>query len=137
MSTQSRDAQLAILSDAACLDTPPQTVGDWTMLGKPLPDASGFFGVAYANETTREIVMIYRGTEELFSDEAGIDLVFADGSWHPQFEAAAAFTTQIKLLISGTKYSRFSLLTTGYDPGGGIARLMNRMFGLDWHASHR
>ncbi len=93
--TLNRDAELSTLSNAAYLDNPPLQIGNWTRVGEPRSTASGFFGVAYMNAVTKQVVVSYRGTDNLLSGDAAADAAFGTGSWNQQFQDAAAFTASV------------------------------------------
>jgi len=94
--TLNRNAALSTLSNAAYLDNPPAQIGNWTFV-KSQPTSSGFFGVAYVNDVTKQVVVSYRGTDKLLSGDATADAAFGTGAWHQQFQDAAAFTASVKM----------------------------------------
>ena len=94
--TLNRDAELSTLSNAAYLDNPPDQIGNWAKIGKSQPTSSGFFGAAYMNAVTKQVVVGYRGTDNLLSGDAAADAAFGTGSWNQQFTDAAAFTASVK-----------------------------------------
>ena len=57
--TLNRDAELSTLSNAAYLDKPPAQIGNWTLIKPSDPNSSGFFGVAYMNAVTKQVVVSY------------------------------------------------------------------------------
>lgn len=133
--TLNRDAQLSTLANAAYLDKPPTTIGDWSLVKVSNPtgnSSSGFFGVAYVNNTTKQVVVSFRGTDG--KSDLSADTTFVFGSWSQQFTEAAQFTnavradTSIASLISAQ--GGYQMLTTGHSLGGGIAQVIGQMFGL-------
>jgi Ca2+-binding RTX toxin-like protein len=131
-STLNRDAQLSTLANAAYLDNPPTTIGSWARVGDPQPTASGFFGVAYYNSETKQVVVSFRGTDG--KGDLSADKNFATGGWSPQFTDAAAYTKQVKDIIARDPKSYpggATMLTTGHSLGGGISQIIAKMFGLD------
>ncbi len=79
--TLNRDAELSTLSNAAYLDAPPEQIGNWTIIGKSPASSSGFFAVAYVNDITKQVVVSYRGTDNVLSGDTTADVAFATG--HP------------------------------------------------------
>lgn len=130
-----RDAQLSTISNAAYLETPPQTITiggvTWAYVKDSGSSTSGFYGVAYRNPQTNEIAVAYRGTDGMSDLKA--DTTFANGGWNPQFTDAAKFTADVKGLTTGgdERYQGAKLLTTGHSLGDGIAQIMGKMFSLD------
>lgn len=86
---------------------------------------------------TKQVVVSYRGSDNLLSGDAAADAAFGTGSWNQQFTDAAAFTARVKAIPDvASKLSQqggggYTLLVTGHSLGGGIAQLMGKMFGAD------
>lgn len=84
---------------------------------------------------TKQVVVSYRGSDNLLSGDAAADAAFGTGSWNQQFTDAAAFTASVKSDKSVapllTTTGGYTLLTAGHSLGGGIAQLMGKMFGVD------
>ena len=131
-STLNRDAQLSTLANAGYLDNLPTTIGSWTRIGDPQPTASGFFGVAYYNSETKQVVVSFRGTDG--AKDLLADTTFKTGGWNQQFTDAAAYTASVKAEIA-SKPREYpggaTMLTTGHSLGGSISQIIAKMFGLN------
>ena len=133
--TLNRDASLSTLADVAYLPNPPEKIGNWTRIGDPQSNpSSGFFGVAYVNNVTKEVVVSFRGTDNVLAGDLKASIAILNGNWHPQFQDAAAFTASVKgdervaKMLSDQGYT---LLTTGHSLGGGIGQFIAKMFDLN------
>jgi Lipase (class 3) len=126
-----RNAQLSTLANVAYNTPPPAQIGNWVYVTESSPSSSGFFGVAYRNTETNQIVISFRGTDG--SGDLGTDWGFVTGGWRSQFSEAAKFTNQVQNDPRLQEYYRESgkPLVTGHSLGGGIAQIIAKMFGLD------
>ena len=90
----------------------------WTVLSTSGVDAPGYFGVAYRNDATGEIVISNRGSQADISDWQNNASAFF-GRVLTQFTAAKAFAEQV---ISAAPAAPITF--TGHSLGGGLADML-------------
>lgn len=100
-------------------------IGDWVVIDSKKDaeaEAIGCYAIAYRNETTGEIVIAYRGT-----DNPSVDILqgygIAIGSpTNPQAIMAMEFFNAVTGRVPGTEPGSFpNVVVTGHSMGGGIA----------------
>ncbi|MBI3777224.1 MAG: DUF2974 domain-containing protein, partial [Gammaproteobacteria bacterium] len=93
----------------------------WTRLEMPggltANSENGFYAAAYKNDESGEIVVAYRGTDEL--QDAIPDVQFGSGVKPNQYDNARAFYDAVKQQSGGA-----SISLTGHSLGGGLAQLV-------------
>jgi dienelactone hydrolase len=104
---------------------------EWTVLQEAPQELqqSGFYGAAYQNVDTGEIVIAYRGTEpniQAIRDDLSADIDIGAGEEHPQFVDALAFAQQVNREFGGQNQA---ISVTGHSLGGGLAQLAADTFG--------
>ncbi|MBN1468768.1 MAG: hypothetical protein JW924_08590, partial [Fusobacteriaceae bacterium] len=92
---------------------------------------SGFFGVAFQNITTGEVVFSFRGTEggnpvQIPKDMALADLQIVMGVVPQQFKDAVEFYDKI-FQDSSYKFDRSNVTSAGHSLGGGLAQYVATM----------
>lgn len=121
----------ALLADDVYKDTnesqPPK---GWQPLSEFKDNASGYFGRAYINDDTNEIVVAHRGTQIEGSLEAVKDLtadaVLAFGKDPAQLNHAEKFTQEVMAQISDNdKYNGYAFSHTGHSLGGYLADVVS------------
>ncbi|HKJ87105.1 MAG TPA: hypothetical protein VKA48_01105 [Gammaproteobacteria bacterium] len=110
-----------------------EDVQGWRTVARPSPELqqSGFYGAAYQNVATGEIVIAYRGTEpwsDLFKDLLTTDGKIAAGAEDQQFVDALAFAKNVQDTYQGLGNE---ISVTGHSLGGGLAQLAADTFGWD------
>lgn len=93
--------------------------------------ASGFFGVAFKNVNTGEVVFSFRGTEGSTPKEVPKDMMLADlqivmGVIPQQFDEALAFYNEI-IDDNSYKIDKTKVSVAGHSLGGGIAQYVATM----------
>lgn len=86
---------------------------------------NGFAAIAFKNDTTDEIVVAYRGTDE-FKDLLGIDLDIALQKVPDQLNAAELF---LKGIQEDERDQGATISLTGSSAGGALAQLMGALTG--------
>jgi hypothetical protein len=104
---------------------------EWTVLQEAPQELqqSGFYGAAYQNVDTGEIVIAYRGTEptqDAFHDILGADVDIGTGDEHQQFVDALEFAKNVQDTYQGLGVD---ISVTGHSLGGGLAQLAADTFG--------
>ena len=102
------------------------STASWQFLGKSSVDPQAYFGVAFENSDTGQIVIANRGSE------TGYDLLVSDidilrGTVPPAFLAAEQFACQITTAYQG---SGRQVLVTGHSLGGADAEYQAAKLGL-------
>lgn len=93
-------------------------------------DESGaFFGVAFKNEATNQVIIAYRGTDGL--TDGGADASIFTGSWNDQFQQGMNFVQSVKALPGFENISNANILVTGHSLGGAIAQIVVYAYGFD------
>jgi len=116
--------ELAELSSAVYGDTPVPT--GWAVMPGPNgtsgSNPDGYYGVAYVNTTTHEIVIANRGTVASLANLIN-DAELAAHEITPDEKSAIAFAQTIaKLVKPGAQYAGYSLIETGHSLGGSEAQ---------------
>ena len=100
-------------------------VGPWVRLGEPYgQDSFGYFASAYLHENGREIIVAFRGTDDL--SDAVADVAIFLGKYPNQ---ALHAEKTLKEIISKRRNIK-SIYLTGHSLGGGIASLMADAYNL-------
>ncbi len=91
--------------------------------------ASGLQAQAYINETTKEIVFAFAGTNGLSDIPPDIDFVTSMfGGYDPQFRDAVTYVnTQLEALQD--EYPGYTFSTTGHSLGGGLSQIISHTYG--------
>lgn len=91
--------------------------GNWSLLLASDPtDPTGYFGAAYFNTQTREIVFVHRGTDD--QNDVHSDTQLAAGYVMDQYAKAEAFRL---LVIASLGEPPSNISATGHSLGGAIA----------------
>jgi len=94
-------------------------IGPWIRLGEPYgQDSFGFFASAYLHENGKELIVAYRGTDDL--SDAATDVAIFLGKYPNQALHAEKTLSEIISKIRNIK----SIYLTGHSLGGGLASLM-------------
>lgn len=112
--------------------------------GVPYVPSNGFSAQAWINRQTGEVVVAYRGTDEL-REFIGPDAAALQGRWHAQFDdagrfAVAARTAGGQLLAvyaeqqGLTTAPPVTLITTGHSLGGMLAQVASSLTGAEGRA---
>ena len=86
-----------------------------------------FAAYAYRNKETNEIVIAFRGTDDL-GDWTGANQDILRGKWTPQMSLAMEFVNKVR---NSDAASDTHIYVTGHSLGGALAQLSSQMFGLD------
>jgi len=105
---------LAVLSDCVYGDG---TVQGWTKLNVPLPPPSGtgFYAAAYRNDTTGDVVVAFRGTDD--GRDLSVDGSILLGNTADQYPDALTFYGNVT-----TQYPGTPITLTGHSLGGALAQ---------------
>jgi Ca2+-binding RTX toxin-like protein len=106
--------------------------------------SNGFSAQAWINKATGEVVIAYRGSDEL-KDFIGADAAAIGGRWHAQFDDAGRFATAARnaaneALVEYARQEGMSsalspnLLATGHSLGGMLAQVACRLLGIEGRA---
>jgi hypothetical protein len=133
--------QGVFLANAGPNDAAPNTpIGDYTILGSDIDSDTGFYAVAYKHNTTGEIVISYRGTDDL--GEGKLDALFgfpigAGFTINNQMKQAIDFYNTVIQLIPGFSTTTIfsptqptNLTLTGHSLGGGLAGAVASVAGV-------
>jgi hypothetical protein len=110
--------------DAALQEQPWTT--SWRFLDESSVDPHAYFGVAFENIDTGQIVIASRGTQTLY-DLLVSDLNILRGIIPPTFFAAAEFASEVVMTYQG---SGREILVTGHSLGGADAEYQAAKLGL-------
>ena len=97
----------------------PPLNGNWILLESYTGVGNGYFGQAYQNRTTREIVITNRGTRFTSLDDALADIKLAAGVITREQEDAVKFARQV---ANNADYNYSSIIETGHSKGGNEAQ---------------
>lgn len=89
-------------------------------------DSEGYYGASYINHSTKEIVIVHRGTDELFSDVFDDDLLQLGLGRRPdQYTSAHEFVLFVKNDFSNTGglYEGYNVSHSGHSLGAVLAEL--------------
>ena len=112
------NSELAQLSSAAYQDA--GTPVGWARLDIPPPQNTvGYYGVAFQNNATGEIVIANRGTEPTSSLDRTADLQMAARKLPDQYQYARKFYSDVLSASNGV-----SITITGHSLGGSLAQLL-------------
>ncbi|HYD49268.1 MAG TPA: hypothetical protein VEB21_13010, partial [Terriglobales bacterium] len=101
------------------------TVGtDWELFLSP-PEGPGYFGSAYFNAVTREVVIVHRGSQITSQSDLSNILETSLGELPSQFSAAQAFYLDVLEELSERGISPSSIAHAGHSLGGALANLMS------------
>ena len=104
---------------------PPLAIAGWEVVDQMDDPNTGFAACAYKNPETGEVVVAFRGSDEL-QDFTGANTAIAGiREWHPQFTQSLEFTDRI---IKANPESDISV--TGHSLGGSLAQVSSQMYGL-------
>ncbi len=117
-------------------DDQPQAPEGWKVVpGSTVNDKStGFAATAFQNPVTKEIVIAYRGTDNLNPFRAGHD-INADKAiagvpghpWDPQFTQGLDYA---KKIMDAHPEAAGKISVTGHSLGGALAQVSSQMYGL-------
>jgi Ca2+-binding RTX toxin-like protein len=97
----------------------------WSVFDVSLNESlGGYFGVAYQNNVSREIVVAHRGTGTADIDDWKNNVLAFLGKVNTQFQAGLAFTDQVLGLAEARGFSGVAIVQTGHSLGGGLANLV-------------
>lgn len=97
----------------------PTLIGNWTLLESYTGVGDGYFGQAYQNKATKEIVITNRGTRIASLDDILADIKLAAGVITPEQEDAVRFARKI---ANNPLYSGLPIIETGHSKGGSEAQ---------------
>ena len=119
------DYQLAQMSNGV-YGSPSGRVEGWTVVKEQSNPANGFAVAAYRNNTTGDVVIAYRGTNDT-KDVIGADAKIAlpAAAWDSQFKDALEFAKSIK-----EQYPNKAISVTGHSLGGGLAQVASQAYGF-------
>lgn len=89
-------------------------------------DASGYFGLAYLNDETCQLIIAHRGTDEIVTlKDLDDDLHLSLGVAPEQFRSAVLFIERVRLMIVDEEPcgESYTLSFTGHSLGGALAEL--------------
>ena len=112
--------ELAQLSKMAYGDpVDPPLNGNWILLESYAGDGNGYFGQAFQNRVTKEIVITNRGTRPTSLDDYLADITLTAGVITPEQVDAVRFA---KKVANNTDYNYSSIIETGHSKGGNEAQ---------------
>ena len=98
---------------------------NWKVLKVSKDEATGYYGAAYLNEATGEIVVAYRGTQEL--GDVIPDIQIGVSNVPNQYDAAKQFYDEIADLAQGLGSPQPTI--TGHSLGGALGQLVGASTG--------
>lgn len=104
------------------------TIYHWSKLQSWKNKKDGFFGSAFINTNTNEVVISYRGTESNTGEDDAADSDLARGYLGPQFNDAVSFYNEIKKQCNKKGYKLNCL--TGHSLGGALANYVSTIYAI-------
>lgn len=97
----------------------------WTRIATRSDDDTGYFGAAYFNARTKEVILVNRGTELTDARDLASDAQMLLDQVPDQFNSADSVYSDVRsLIINRTEFQGATLSITGHSLGGSLTQLL-------------